>query len=90
MAYWGCDFYADTYRDRRLNAADLKVSLRFTARVNKTVSDVYFFIESSAGTRPTYRIGLQADSAGEPSGVFLGYVDASPVGGAWKGFTLGT
>jgi len=90
MAYWGCDFYSTSYNDRRLTAANLKVSLRFTARVSKTVSAIYFWVESRKGTTPTYRVGLQADNAGEPSGTFLGYGDTAPISTGFKGVTLET
>lgn len=89
MAFWGCDFYCAIGHQLSLNAANLKTSLRFTAKSNKTVSDVYLRI-SVYGTPPTYRVGLQADSAGEPSGVFPGYGDMTPTLGGFRGATLGT
>ncbi len=50
----------------------LRTSLRFTAQASKAVSAVRVYLNAAVGTSPSYRYGIQADVAGQPSGTFLG------------------
>jgi len=54
-----------------LDSSSKKVSVRFTGKA-KTVEKIYLWIGPIKGTPPTYRIGLQQDLNGEPSGSWLG------------------
>jgi hypothetical protein len=63
-----------------LDDANKKFAVRFTARETKMVNKVHIYI-SSVSSPPTYRIGLQSDSRGFPSGVWLACGDFTPVVG---------
>ncbi|MEW5995481.1 MAG: hypothetical protein AB1744_13950, partial [Candidatus Zixiibacteriota bacterium] len=64
-----------------LDSTSENLSFRFDAIEGKTVDNVRLYVAAVAGA-PSYRIGIQADSGGVPSGVFLGSVDtyASVIG----------
>jgi type II secretory pathway pseudopilin PulG len=74
----------------RINASYKKCSIRFTAQSSKTVNRVGIYAHE-IGTiifAPTFRIGLQADSGGHPSGTWLGltnhgYGDHTPILTGW-------
>lgn len=77
MPFWGNKYASNGYSYVKLDASGKKYSARFTAQENKTVNSVRFrtFINASP---PTYRVGLQADSGGVPSGTFLGSGTITP------------
>lgn len=74
----------------RLNASNLRSSLRFTAQATKTVSRIRVYLHEEVGTSPTYRYGIQADSGGNPSGTYLGYGDYRATTTGWQEITLNT
>jgi acylphosphatase len=63
-----------------LNDVNIKLAIRFTAIKGKTVSKVYLYCEEISNP-PIYRMGLQGEVDGKPSGVWLGYGDFTPVSG---------
>lgn len=70
-----------------MNRADRRTAMRFTAQDSKSVNTVRVYIETEQGSSPTYRYGLQSDSGGEPSGVWLG--STSQGYGDWQATTTG-
>ena len=70
--------YYATYHD-----SILKSSYRFTAQNTKTAERVRVYVSVLVGTSPSYRIGLQADNDGVPSGTFLAYGDFQPNSTTW-------
>ena len=53
-----------------LDATNEKLAIRFTAQQTKTVNKIHLDL-GLVGTSPTFRIGLQSDNAGDPSGTWL-------------------
>jgi uncharacterized delta-60 repeat protein len=71
---------------RFLDVASQKAALRFTAPAAKTTSRVYFRANTVTAS-PLYRVGLQADSGGLPSGTWLASNTLVPVVG-WNSVTV--
>ncbi len=94
VTYYGNQFVVDTTSGAGpLSNTSKTMSLRLTADSSKTVSGVRVYLEGLQGTSPTYRYGLQADSSGEPSGVWLGgtntgYGDYQAVATGWQTIAL--
>ncbi len=75
-----------------LSASTYKQSMRFTSLTSQKVKAVYIYIQARRSP-PTYRVGLQADNAGNPGGTFLGptqrgYGDISPPALGWQKINL--
>lgn len=73
-----------------LNTTTRRASVKFVADATATVTALRLFMNRT-GTAPTYRVGLQTDAAGYPSGSWLGgnaYVDAANPGGGWMTFDI--
>lgn len=85
--YYGLNLGYVTHRTWRLDDANRKASVRFTARETKTVVSIHVEIVRAVSS-PTYRVGLQEDVNGKPSGVWLtsGTFKPSDVGapGTWN------
>lgn len=73
-----------------INNASTWTSNRFTAQASKTVSAIRIYIQTEQGVSPTYRYGLQADSTGNPSGIYLGSGDLAATTTGWQTINLGT
>ncbi len=65
-----------------------KTSLRFTAQTTKTVNAIRVYLQSEVGTSPSYRYGIQANVAGNPSGTYLGSGILTSTSTGWKTITL--
>jgi hypothetical protein len=59
-----------------LSSTTHRVSMRFTAKNSKTVADVRIYVASVVGTSPVYKIGIQDNSGGIPSGTYLSFTTA--------------
>lgn len=75
-------------------SSNVRTSLRFTAQSNQTVTKIRVYLETEAGTSPTYRYGLRANSSGNPSSNWLGatqhgYGDLTATTTGWQTITLG-
>jgi len=75
-----------------MNNNRIKTSLRFSAQANKQVQRVGIYLQTVRNS-PTYRIGLQADSTGNPSGTWLGatrrgYGSFRPTTTGWQTINL--
>jgi hypothetical protein len=94
MAYnVGCLTPVESTSSITLDGSGEKLAFRFTAQSSKSVNKVHIYINSITGTSPTYRVGLQGDSSGEPSGTWLGatnqaYQDMTPSASGWITLTL--
>ncbi len=74
----------------RLDDPMKKSAVKFAAQDPSTVSAIRLYM-NSAGTAPTYRIGIQTDATGYPSGNWVNgnaYVDAPNPGGGWNRFDI--
>lgn len=69
---------------QNLTNSAYRTSLRFTAQNTKTVNALSVYINAEVGTSPTYRYSLQADSAGHPSGLWLGSGTYRATSPGWK------
>lgn len=83
----GCQLLG-THGYPKLDDANKTISYRFLAEEAKSVVKIRQYF-SAVLAPPTYRIGLQADDGGEPSGTFLGSADFTPSAG-FNVITLGT
>jgi len=85
MGRWGNLWESPSYISYpRLDSANDTLSERFTAQASKTVAQLRLWVNAIVGTSPTYRVGLQSDSSGDPSGSWLGgncYVDTQLTAG---------
>ncbi|MBM2820699.1 MAG: hypothetical protein HW405_459, partial [Candidatus Berkelbacteria bacterium] len=73
----------------RLNASNLRDSMRFTAQKNGTVNQVRVYVnEVQRGNQVTYRYGIQGDLSGNPSGIYLGSGTASLNTTGWQTVNL--
>jgi len=54
-----------------LNGASDEGSMRFTAQASKSCDSVRINMTNLTGTSPTYTIGIQGNSGGDPDDVFL-------------------
>jgi hypothetical protein len=68
--YYGLNLKLIGSRHWALDDANKKASLRFTAKEAKKVTAIHIEIWS-ARSSPTYRVGLQEDVNGKPSGMWL-------------------
>ncbi len=73
----------------RMTTLGHKTSMRFTAQETKTVTAVRVYLSESQNSR-SYRYSLQSDSAGLPSGVFLGARIFPTNSTGWNTVSLGT
>jgi len=76
--YYGVKLDHQTVKTVKLDDANKKLAIRFTARETKTVVKVHIAIRAVSNS-PTYRIGLQNDINGNPSGTWLGSNTFTPV-----------
>jgi hypothetical protein len=85
--YYGFNLAYVVHKTWRLDDANKRASVKFTARNTKTVTFVHVEMRSASGS-PTYRVGLQEDKDGKPSDVWLtsGTFKPSDVAtpGAWN------
>lgn len=65
-----------------------KTSMRFTAQEQKTVTSIRVYLSQEQGNSPSYTYGLQADSSGNPSGVFLSSNTIKATSTGWQTITL--
>ena len=72
----------------RLDSQAKKSAARFTAQHSKTVVSVSINYAYPAGTPPTYKVGIQADNNGDPTGTYLGYGTFQKSDGDWVSITL--
>jgi len=75
----------------RMNSANLRSSMRFKAQKSGNVSSLRVYLQlaqNSGGI--VYRYGLQADNAGNPSGVYLDSATAAFSSIGWKTINLGS
>lgn len=72
-----------------MTGANQRTSLRFKAEKNGNVTQLRVYIHNQKnGANVTYRYGLQADNAGNPSGVFLGSNTAVFGATGWQNVVL--
>jgi hypothetical protein len=63
-----------------MDSATKKFAFRFTQRTSKIATKIHIYIWS-ASSPPVYRLGLQEDAGGFPSGKWLSYGEFTPVAG---------
>ncbi|MEM2674848.1 MAG: hypothetical protein QXW77_04365, partial [Candidatus Hadarchaeales archaeon] len=78
----GNQFASHAYTSYTLDSTSENLSFRFDASESKTVENLLLYVSGLTGT-PSYRIGIQADSSGLPSGSFLSYADVTPAATGW-------
>src|SRR3989304_3155455 len=94
MAYFGNQHISSTNTFYSLDSSVKKYSYRFTCRADLTLPKLKIRTTITTGTSPTYRIGLQGDSGGNPDGTWLGatnsaYGDYQLIGNVWETIILG-
>ena len=72
-AFSGSFFFGGTNTD--------KLAIRFTQQGTRNVNAAWLSITQVKGTPPVYRIGIQADSEGDPDGSFIQSTDYLHTGG---------
>lgn len=72
-----------------LNNSALKGGFKYYVRTANDLKKFYIYVNSVTGTPPTYQIGIQADSGGNPSGTFLASGTSTFNATGWWTFTLG-
>lgn len=85
----GSSFYGNALENEAkywLDSADKKLSLKFVAK-GGLVTALRLPLDTS-GTPALYRIGIQTDSTGNPSGSFLSYVETATFSPGWLTFDL--
>lgn len=68
-----------------LDSATKKISMRFTAKTNKTVNKLRVYVSAKAGTSPIYTVGLQSDD-GTANSLPNGYISGNNVNTALAQF----
>lgn len=76
-----------------MTSSSYRTSLRFTAQSSQTVTKIRVYLETEAGTSPTYRYGLRSNSYGDPSSSWLGatqhgYGDLAATTTGWQTISL--
>lgn len=72
-----------------LNAANRRVSMRFTAQASGNTNQIRIYIDSQRnGANVSYQYGIQADNGGNPSGTFLASGTASFGATGWQQVNL--
>ena len=66
-----------------LSSSAVRNSFRFTAQNTKQATRARVYIAGVIGRSPTYKIGLQADNSGNPSGTYLAYGLLKPTSAGW-------
>jgi len=89
-SYYGNQIAQSSSLGYALSTATRKASVKFTADETATIAAFRLYMNRT-GTAPTYRVGLQNDATGYPSGSWLGgnaNVDAANPGGGWNQFDI--
>ncbi len=85
----GNQFKVDTsIASQNLTNAAYRTSFRFTAQSSKSVNTIRVYLHTENGTSPTYRYGLQGNTAGNPSGVWLGSTTLQATSTGWQTISL--
>lgn len=71
-----------------LHSSTHKVAMGLVPYADVTDTDISFYITGKTGTPPTYRIGIQADSSGKPSGTYTHSATFTPTANGWFTATL--
>lgn len=82
FADYGCHFMMDSVLSVELNDPTKKVSFRFTAREDMDLLGVSFYC-GAAKNVPSYKVSLQEDRSGTPTGPLLGSNSIVPRSNSW-------
>ncbi len=85
----GSRFYGNSLENEAkywLDSSDKKISFKFNA-LGGLVTSLKLPLETT-GTPASYRIGIQTDSTGNPSGSFVSYIETVPSSSGWLTFDL--
>lgn len=87
LADTGCHFVVNSRLSTAINGPDQKVSFRFTCREDMSLTSLSVHCEKALEP-PAYKLSIQEDKGGRPSGISLGHGSVSPKAAGWASVPL--
>jgi hypothetical protein len=82
-SYYGNQMGVDSAWILALNSSTRKAAYRFQQRGTKTLNSVQLDVDSLQGSQPTYKVSIQADVGGFPSGTALSQATFITAAAGW-------